>query len=63
MSARWVIGDTDIGWDGGVQHVPAGTITDVPPGSVLEAAYGGPANLEDLGDGAAAVPATAWASN
>jgi hypothetical protein len=47
-----VASDTDVAWDGGVNHVPAGTIVDIPPGSVLEAAYG-PANLADLDDAGA----------
>jgi hypothetical protein len=54
---------TNLSWDGGLVHVPAGTLVDVPPGSALETAYG-PANLEDL-DAAAAVAAAdhAGASN
>jgi len=50
---RMVINDIDVAWDGGVTHVPAATVVDVPPGSVLEAAYGA-SNLADLtiqGDG------------
>jgi hypothetical protein len=62
MTVRIVTTGTDISWDGVVAHVPAGTITDVPPGSALEAAYG-PGVLEDLGDAAPAAAATAWASN
>jgi len=53
MTVRRVTGGIDIAWDGVVQHIPAGTLVDVPPGSALEAAYG-PANLEDLDAGAAA---------
>jgi hypothetical protein len=55
--------DTDIGYDGGVQHLPAGTIMDVPPGSYLELSIGA-GNLETLaGDGAPAAAARAGASN
>jgi hypothetical protein len=35
-----VVADLDVAWDGGIVHVPAGTVVDVPPGSALEAAYG-----------------------
>jgi hypothetical protein len=64
MTLRLVTAGTDIAWDGVLQHIPAGTIVDVPPGSVLEAAYG-PGNLADLSDhGAAAAAADhAGASN
>jgi hypothetical protein len=49
MSLRRVTADTFVAWDGGWQPVQAGTIVDVPPGSVLEAVYG-LSNLEDLSD-------------
>jgi hypothetical protein len=49
-NARLVINDTNVAWDGGLVHVPAGTIVDIPPGSVLETAYGGTGNLADLDD-------------
>jgi hypothetical protein len=60
VSVRLVITDTDVAWDGALQHVPAGTILDIPPGSLLEAAYG-PANLQDLDTDAAAAAAAAGA--
>jgi hypothetical protein len=63
VSVRMVIADTDVAWDGAVQHVPAGTLVAIEPGSVLEAAYGGASNLVDLGDGAEAVAQQAGASN
>jgi hypothetical protein len=63
MTVRQVIADTDVAWDGALQHVPAGTLVSIEPGSVLEAAYGGPGNLLDLGDGAEAVAQQAGASN
>jgi hypothetical protein len=47
MTIRRVTADTDVSWDGVLQHVPRGTVVHVPPGSALEAAYG-PASLEDL---------------
>jgi hypothetical protein len=65
MSMRMVIvtGGIDVSWDGVLQHIPAGTLVDVPPGSALEAAYG-PANLADLDADAAADAADhAGASN
>jgi hypothetical protein len=63
MTVRRVITGTDFGWDGGVAHLPAGTIMQVEPGSVLES-YIGAANLETLDAGAApAAAATAGASN
>jgi hypothetical protein len=63
MSLRRLTADTDVSWDGGLQHVPAGTIVDVPPGSALESAYG-VGNLEDLdADAAAAAADHAGASN
>ena len=63
MTIRLVTAGTDVAWDGGLVHIPAGTLVDVPPGSALEAAYG-PGNLEDLDAGAAAAAADhAGASN
>jgi hypothetical protein len=63
MSLRQLTSDVDIAWDGVIQHIPAGTIVDVPPGSALEAAYG-PGNLADLDlDAAAAAADHAGASN
>ena len=47
---RMLITDTDVPWDGGVTHVLRGTVIDIPEGSSLEAAYGGPGNLADLTD-------------
>lgn len=47
--ARRVIADVDVPWDNGVSHVPRGTIVLAPAGSSVEAAYGGPSNLEDAG--------------
>jgi hypothetical protein len=60
MSLRRVTADTFVAWDGGWQPVQAGTIVDVPPGSVLEAVYG-LSNLEDLSDPGAAEAAAAGA--
>jgi hypothetical protein len=63
MTMRLVTAGTDIAWDGVLQHIPAGTLVDIPPGSALEAAYG-PGNLADLDAGAAAAAADhAGASN
>ena len=56
MSLRQLASDVDIAWDGGISHVPAGTLVDVPPGSALESAYGMD-NLMDLDAGAAAAAA------
>lgn len=61
MTLRMVPEDTDVAWDGGLAHVAAGTLVDIPPGSALETAYGGPANLEDLSDPGAAAAAAAGA--
>ena len=47
-NARLVINDTNVAWDGGLVHVPAGTIVDIPAGSALETAYGGAGNLTTL---------------
>ena len=47
---RQVITDTDVNWDGGTFHVLGGTIVDIPGGSALEDAYGGPANLVALSE-------------
>jgi hypothetical protein len=55
MSLRQLTADTDIAWDGGWQHFPAGTLVEVEPGSALEAAYGD--SLADLDPGAAAAAA------
>lgn len=48
LNPRMVNTDIDVNWGGAVKHAPAGTIVDIPPGSALEAAYGGVANLTDL---------------
>jgi hypothetical protein len=40
--------DTDVAWGGGIFHYLRGMIVDVPPGSALETAYGGPSNLVAL---------------
>jgi hypothetical protein len=47
MSAnpRVVQTNTVVVWDRGATLVRAGTIIDIPSGSDLEQAYGGPANL------------------
>jgi hypothetical protein len=39
-NGRMVSKDIDVTWDGGVFHVNAGTIVDIPAGSALETAYG-----------------------
>jgi hypothetical protein len=57
MSLRIVTTGTDLAWDGGWQHITAGTLVEVEPGSALEAAYG-PGNLQDLDADAAAAAAT-----
>ena len=55
---RMLATDTDVAWDGRIRRYPAGTIIDIPPGSALEAAYGGPDNLVDLsGDDSQAISA------
>ena len=56
MSLRQLTSDVDVAWDGGLVHIPAGTIIDCPPGSAMEAAYG-PGNLADLDPDAAAAAA------
>jgi len=40
-----VITTIDVPWDGGTARVMAGQVVDIPPGSALEAAYGGSSNL------------------
>jgi hypothetical protein len=60
MSLRQLTAGTDIAWDGGWQHFPAGTLVEVEPGSPLEAAYGAD-NLADLPDPDAAATAAAGA--
>jgi hypothetical protein len=63
MTLRLVTTDTDVSWDGALQHVPAGTLVAVEPGSALEAAYGA-GSLADLdADAAAAAADHAGASN
>lgn len=42
---RMVLTDTTVVWDGETTFVRHGTIADIPPGSALETAYGGPGNL------------------
>ena len=59
MSLRQLTTGTDVSWDGGLVHIPAGTIIDCPPGSAMEAAYG-PGNLVDLDADAAAAAASCW---
>lgn len=39
-NGRMVVRNIDVTWDGGVFHVKAGTIVDIPAGSALETAYG-----------------------
>lgn len=48
LNPRMVNTDTDVIWDGGIFHATGGTVADIPPGSALETAYGGPGNLTDL---------------
>lgn len=50
MSAnpRIVQTDTVVVWDRGATLVRHGTIVDIPAGSELEAAYGGPGNLVSI---------------
>jgi hypothetical protein len=63
LNPRMVIQDCDVSWDGGLVHIPAGTIIDCPPGSAMESAYGA-ANLADLSaQDAASVADHAGASN
>jgi hypothetical protein len=50
LNTRMLATDTDVTWDQRTRHYLAGTIVDIPPGSALEAAYGGPGNLVDLND-------------
>jgi len=48
---RRVLSTGYITWPPGASvptHVRAGSIVDIPPGSALEAAYGGPSNLQDV---------------
>lgn len=45
---RVVINDVTVNWDGGTTLVTRGTIVDVPAGSALETAYGGPSNLASI---------------
>jgi hypothetical protein len=40
--------DTPVVWDNNLTVVRRGTIVDIPPGSALEEAYGGPGNLEPI---------------
>ena len=47
-SPRMVINDVDVPYDGAVSHVLRGTVVDVPAGSPMETAYGGPSNLQSL---------------
>jgi hypothetical protein len=46
---RIVVSDVNVSWDGGTTTIPKGTIVDIPAGSALEAAYGGPSNLTSIG--------------
>jgi hypothetical protein len=54
---RLVANDTWVPWDHVMTHVAAGTVVDIPPGSDLEEAYGGDANLVALGTGVSYVVA------
>lgn len=45
---RRVLTLTPVSWGGCSTWVRPGTVADIKPGSALEAAYGGPANLETL---------------
>jgi hypothetical protein len=40
MTLRILATDADLAWDGVLQHIPRGTVVDVPVGSALEVAYG-----------------------
>jgi hypothetical protein len=40
--------DTVVVWDRGANLVKRGTIVDIPEGSALEQAYGGPGNLAPI---------------
>jgi hypothetical protein len=53
MAAHPVIvqSDTPVVWDGNLTLVKRGTMVDIPPGSALEEAYGGPGNLEPIDQG------------
>jgi hypothetical protein len=46
---RIVLSDINVPWDGGMTFVRKGSIVDIPAGSSLETAYGGPSNLAPLG--------------
>jgi hypothetical protein len=71
MSAypRRVLSDVELLWPPGNTlfpvHVRKGSLVDIPPGSALETAYGGPSNLQtvtaDLGS--AATLNKAWLAN
>jgi hypothetical protein len=43
---RILVTDIDFAWDGVLQHLPRGTVVDIPAGSVLEVVYG----LDNLAD-------------
>ena len=47
---RRVLSTVDVVWTerGQTVRVRAGSVVDIPPGSALETAYGGPGNLEDV---------------
>jgi hypothetical protein len=46
---RVVATDITVNWDGGTTFVRRGTVVDIPAGSALETAYGGPSNLVSFG--------------
>jgi hypothetical protein len=51
MSSRRVLSTLYVTWPPRASvptHVRAGSVVSIPPGSALEAAYGGPSNLQDV---------------
>jgi hypothetical protein len=68
-SPRRVLSDVELLWPPGntlfPQHVRRGSLVDAAPGSALEAAYGGPGNLQSVTTdlGSAATLNKAWLAN
>jgi hypothetical protein len=66
---RRVLADIDLLWPPGNTtvplHVRRGSLVDIPPGSALETAYGGPGNLEAVTAnlGSADTLSKAWLGN
>jgi hypothetical protein len=65
---RRVLADIDLLWPPGNTAFPLfvrkGSLVDAAPGSALEAAYGGPSNLEDVPRGGSDdVANKAWLTN